>query len=500
MRLVITEDKKFLRIAQATQIELEQLEYSFKRRIRGWFYNPLVKKKIWDGYVYFCKDNRIPIGLWNEIVKLGEAFNFPVEIEGLDRIIDVNFDEIDFLQWIDEFFKDHKYTPRDYQIESASAILKNRLCTAEISTSAGKTLITFLVFGYLKHRGILNKMVIVVPNTTLVMQLKDDWEEYNNDKLDMKIRQVYGGAKDKDPSANVIVGTFQSLCKKTIDYYTGVNVLFIDESHFAKTTSIKNVISKCKDSEYRFGLSGTIQEDASADFTTVIALLGPMVKSIQPKFLFDNGFATPVKFKIMILKYKNKELTEKLYNVRRGKQMEGSKILTLEKNVARKHKGRFKFVTELVSKTSKNTLVLFSDIKDQYGKSLYDWTKENTDKVCFYVDGSVSQDHRDYFKKEMETGENKILFASFTTFSTGISIKNVHNIIFTESYRSEIIVKQSIGRGMRQLEGKELFTIIDIVDDMSYENHSNYLFKHGKVRLDFYKQYSDEIKIFKIPI
>jgi superfamily II DNA or RNA helicase len=501
MKLIVTEDKKFLRIAEAGEIELEQLEFSMKKRIRGWFFNPLVKKKIWDGYVYFCKNNFIPIGLWSEVMKLGETYSFPVDIEGLEKIIDTSFDEADFRIWVEEFFSDHPvYKPRDYQIDSAAAILKHRLCTSEIATSAGKTLITFLVYGYLKTRGKLRKMLTIVPNTTLVMQMKDDWEEYNNGKLDLKIRQVYGGAKDNDPNADVVVGTFQSLTKKTLDYFKGIDVVFVDEAHQTKTTSIKDIIQKCKDSEYRFGLSGTVQEDQSADFTTIVALLGPMVKSIPPKFLFKEGYATPVKFRMMVLQYTNEELKEKLYNVRKGKQMEGSQILALEKGVAVNHPGRFKFVTNLISNTSKNTLVLFSNVKDQYGKRLHDWLKENTDKVVFYVDGSVSKEHRDYYKKEMEAGENRVLIASFTTFSTGISIKNIHNIVFVESYKSEIIVKQSIGRGMRQLSGKDSFNIIDIVDDLSYQGHANYLYKHAKARLEFYKQYSSDIKIHKIAL
>ena len=278
------------------------------------------------------------------------------------------------------------------------------------------------------------------------------------------------------------------------------NDIVVSNCHQTKTTSIKNIIGKCKDSEYRFGLSGTVQEDNSADFSTIVALLGPMVKSIPPKFLFKEGYATPVKFKMMVLQYENEELKEKLYNVRRGKQLEGSQILALEKSVAVQHRGRFNFVTTLLSKTSKNTLVLFSNIKDQYGKRLYDWLRENTDKECFYVDGSVSREHRDFYKKQMEEGENRILIASFTTFSTGISIKNIHNIVFAESYKSEIIVKQSIGRGMRQLAGKDDFTIIDIVDDLSYDGHTNYLYRHAKARLEFYKEYSSDIKIHKIPL
>jgi superfamily II DNA or RNA helicase len=343
-------------------------------------------------------------------------------------------------------------------------------------------------------------MLVIVPNTTLVLQMKDDWEEYNNDKLDLKIRQVYGGAKDNDPNCDVIVGTFQSLVKKKLDYFKGIDVVFVDEAHQTKTTSIKNILGKCKDSVYRFGLSGTVQEDNSADFSTIVALLGPMVKSIPPKFLFKEGYATPVKFKMMVLEYTNDELKENLYNVRRGKQLEGSQILALEKNMVVKSQARFSFIMKLAAKTTKNTLILFSNVKDQYGKQMHDWLRENTMKECFYVDGSVSKEHRDYYKKEMEEGDNKILIASFTTFSTGISIKNIHNIIFAESYKSEIIVKQSIGRGMRQLEGKDSFNIIDIVDNLSWKGKDNYLYKHAKARLEFYKQYSSDIKVHKVKV
>lgn len=501
MKLIVTEDLKYLRIAEAEELELEQLNFSLKKRIRGWFFNPLVKKKIWDGYVYFCKNNFVPIGLWSEVIKLGETYSFPVDIQGLEKIIDTDFDEAGFRKWVEEFFSDHpKYKAREYQIDSAAAILKHRLCTSEIATSAGKTLITFIVYGYLKSIGKIQKMLVIVPNTTLVMQMKDDWEEYNNDKIEgMWIRQVYGGAKDNDPKADVIVGTFQSLTKKTLDYYKGVNIVFVDEAHQTKTASVKNIIEKCKDSQYRFGLSGTVQEDNSADFTTIVALLGPMVKSIPPKFLFKEGYATPVKFKVMVMEYQNKDLKSKLYDVRRNKELEGSQILALEKNVVIQSTARFQFIMKLASSTSKNTLILFSNIKDQYGKRMYDWLRENTDKVCYYVDGSVGQDHRDFYKKQMEEGENRILIASFTTFSTGISIKNLHNIFFTESYKSEIIIKQSIGRGMRQVEGKDSFTIVDIVDDLSYHS-PNLLYKHGKARLKMYQAYSSNIKIHRIKI
>ena len=163
-------------------------------------------------------------------MRLGETYGFPVHIQGIERIVDLEFDEIDFREWVYVIFKDHpKFNPRDYQIDSAIEILKHRICTSEIATSAGKTLIVFLVYGYLKHKKRLNRMLFVVPNTTLVMQMKDDWEEYNNGKFLMNVRQVYGGAKDNDSTADVIVGTYQSLCKKSLDFFKGMNAVFVDE-------------------------------------------------------------------------------------------------------------------------------------------------------------------------------------------------------------------------------------------------------------------------------
>ena len=107
MKLRVTENNRFIRLYEASEIELDQLKFSLKKRIRGWFYNPLVKRKLWDGSISFFKDGYIPIGLWNEIYKLGDTFGFDVEIDGLERIIDVNFDEQGFRDWVEKHFSDH---------------------------------------------------------------------------------------------------------------------------------------------------------------------------------------------------------------------------------------------------------------------------------------------------------------------------------------------------------------------------------------------------------
>jgi len=100
----------------------------------------------------------------------------------------------------------------------------------------------------------------------------------------------------------------------------------------------------------------------------------------------------------------------------------------------------------------------------------------------------------------MEEGNNKILVASFGTLSTGISIKNLHNIFLTESYKSEILIKQTFGRGMRLFKGKEKVIVIDFVDDFTWEGKENYLMKHSKERIQIYKKEHFEYKLYEIKL
>ena len=88
----------------------------------------------------------------------------------------------------------------------------------------------------------------------------------------------------------------------------------------------------------------------------------------------------------------------------------------------------------------------------------------------------------------MEKDNNVIIVASYGTFATGIDLKNVHHIVFAESVKAEITIRQSIGRGMRYLEGKNEVVIWDIVDDLS-----GYSIKHSDARMKIYKDQKFEI-------
>ena len=261
-------------------------------------------------------------------------------------------------------------------------------------------------------------------------------------------------------------------------------------------------MAKCMHTGWRFGLTGTLTKRGSADHLTIQQFLGPVIVEISPEFLFKHKHATPVSIKVVVLDWLDDSIKEKLANLKNSAaNLEGNEIYNIEKKLVIESEKRLNYVVDFISKTSKNSLVLFQSVKDEYGKQIWNRLREITHgKEAFYVDGDTDENLREEYKTRMSTGENKVLVATFGTFATGISINNLHNIFLVESYKSEVLIKQSLGRGMRKMEGKEKVNIIDFVDDFSSSKYVNYLMKHGDARIQIYKNEHFQYKIFKVKL
>lgn len=508
----ISGDSQFLILKDYTEeLEKKQLELSLTKKIHNHFFHPLVKKKIWDGSICFIHKKgslwQVPIGLWREILDMGEKYQIKIEINDLNNLIfhDVTLDE--FTKWAFEFFNGSDKPPRDYQIETAWKIIRFRYSVSEVATSSGKTLISFMVFAWLKQHGHIRKFLMVVPSTNLVFQGSDDFIDYGIDKLGSKIQQIGGGSKIRE-GCDVIIGTFQSLVKQDPEFFEEVDLVFTDEAHHNNSISIKKIMSNCMSSKWRFGLTGTLTKKGTADYLTIQQFLGPLIVEIPPSFLFENNYATPVEIKVVQMdwldqEYKDKlaELKENNKNTPTENKIEGNEFYNIERKLVIESRKRLNFVVDFIGKTSKNSLVLFQSVKDEYGKQIWNLLREkNSDKEIFYVDGDTNENLREEFKSRMGSGANKILVSTYGTFSTGISINNLHNIFLVESYKSEVLIKQSLGRGMRKMEGKEKVVVIDFVDDFSTPKYQNYLMKHSEARIQIYRNESFIYKIFKVKL
>jgi superfamily II DNA or RNA helicase len=280
------------------------------------------------------------------------------------------------------------------------------------------------------------------------------------------------------------------------------NDILVSNCHHTNSMSIKKIVSHCMHSKWRYGLTGTLTKRGTADYLTIQQFLGPLIAEISPSFLFDNNYATPVSIKIVVMDWLEEEYKEKLSELKtNNNNLEGNEIYNIERKMVVESKKRLNYVVDFISKISKNSLVLFQSVKDEYGRQIWNLIREkNNDKEVFYVDGDTPENLREEYKSRMASGNNKILIATYGTFATGISINNLHNIFLVESYKSEVLIKQSLGRGMRKMEGKEKVNVIDFVDDFSTKKYQNYLLKHSEARIQIYKKEGFEYKIFKVKL
>ena len=486
MELSLTENKQLLRIDVASELELEQLNISLNKRIESWRFNPLVKKGLWDGYVSYIKDDKwIPSGLWREVMGICKDYGFEFKLNGITDIFDTNINQEKFNEWALAFFDKSEITPRDYQIEAAFNILKFKRCLSELATSAGKTLISFLTVAYLLEKQKAQKILFIVPNVSLVVQASEDFLDYNyRNAVDIKVQQIYAGQKVR-PGRNVIIGTYQSLVKKDKAYFEEFDAVIVDETHKAKSASIKTILQKCANADYKYGLSGTIPKEGTLDRLTLMAYTGPLITEISANYLQNEGHIAGCKVKIIKMDYAPQS-TKDAFREMSQNRYESKDVFKFEQNYVINSPGRLNFITSVISRIPRNSLVLFHRI--EHGKKLYDKLRKDSDKKVYYVDGGTDAQIREEYKKKMEEGEEIVIIASYGTFSTGISIKKIHNIFFTESFKSEVIIRQSIGRGLRQHSSKEFVNIIDFVDDLSSPDWDNYLMRHAKERQRIYKE------------
>jgi len=500
----LTADGQWLQLVEFDDLlEQRQVEITFTKKIKNhWLY----EKKGWNGDInFFYKNKFLPLGLWGELARMGQDHKIEVKMEGLETVFtDVALE--DFRAWVDGFFVGSERQPRDYQVDAAHKMLKYRYSVQELATSAGKTLITFMVICYMLEKKLASRIMVIVPNTNLANQMQEDFSDYEahrDVKVGIKMHLLYSGQEEMRESANVCVGTFQSLTKKEKWFHELFDAIVVDEAHHTSSVSIKKIISQCTNAKWRMGMSGTIGDPKFADYYTIQQYLGPMVNKVTPNFLFENNYATPVDIRVIRMNYLDEDIREKLFkNKALLKDTDPSKVYNMEKQIVVHSHKRLAFICDMIAKSSKNTLVLYQSVAEGYGKKIFDRLREIThDKELFYVSGSETKDGlREEYKLRMKTGENRILIASFGTFSQGISIDNLHNIFLVESYKSERIVKQSIGRMMRKHEDKEVAIVVDFVDDFSHKGKLNHLMKHSEERIEIYKREKYPYNVFKVDL
>ena len=260
-------------------------------------------------------------------------------------------------------------------------------------------------------------------------------------------------------------------------YFEQFGCVIGDEAHMFKAKSLTGIMTKLHQCKYRFGFTGTL--DGTQTHRLVLeGLFGPVEKVTSTKELMDKKSLAKLNIKCIILKHKN--IREKLSYAE-----ELDYIVTNEK--------RIDFVVNLLQHLRANTLCLFQ-LVEKHGKILYDRIGEDN---AFFVYGATSAEQREEIRAIVDKSDNSTTIASYGTFSTGINIRNIHNIVLASPSKSKIRVLQSIGRGLRTSSSKDSVLIFDIADDLGRDN---YTLRHFTERLNIYNEEQFDYEISKVKL
>lgn len=451
---------------------------------KDYMFNPKYKAGIWDGKIRLLNSrNRFaPKGLVPEII------DYCVQ-QGYQISLDPEFSRFKEEYPINDDFWETPYDPHDFQERAVRLSLSKKRQLILSATSSGKSLI---IYGIV--RSLPGKTLIIVPSSNLVTQLgRKDFIDYAQNVVwepEKEVHLVYDGAT-RHTSKNIIISTWQSLQhEKDPEFFTQFDNVIVDEVHKAKATEIKRIIESCVNAFVRIGLTGSLDK-STANITLLKGLFGPTVRVSTTAELMKRGIVSSMDIRCVVLKYSDdiaKELRGIPY-VDEVKWLESStKRLQLMSNLVKVMKG--------------NSLILVNHI-NKHGKLIYEKLQaDHPDKQIHWINKDVKVDDRDDIKELMEsTAEGVIVIASYALFSTGISIKNLHNVVYGASTKALTTILQSIGRGLRKHASKEKFLLWDLVDDLRGNRKSpNHSYKHFKERLEIYLSEQFNVSISEVSL
>jgi superfamily II DNA or RNA helicase len=354
---------------------------------------------------------------------------------------------------------------RDYQEEIVKKAINVGRGTIVLATAGGKTLTAASILSKLHETFSNFKCLYIVPDLGLVEQTFNDFNSYN---VKFSLRKWTGsnpidsGVECKE---NIIIANLGILQSKNSDltWIENIDCLIIDEVHkVRKGNEINKILKKIK-TNIRFGFTGTMPESL-LDQWNIIGKIGPIIYEKSSYQLRLESYISNATAVVCLLNYKFKpKYPDTNYNA--------TDKFREETNFLIKNNFRNNFITKLISKIQKNTLILVDYI--EHGLTLEQTFKDQlTDKQIYFIRGEVEIEEREKIKALMETSNNIVVVAISKIFSTGINIKNLHYIVFAGGGKAKIKILQSIGRGLRLHKDKDKLIIIDIADSLLYgEQH-----------------------------
>ena len=486
MRTDVVIEKKnevFLKVNAEPHVFMELSDH-FTFDVEGAKFMPQYRNKYWDGKIrlFSTSNGQIYVGLLDKIIAFCKKHDYSYGFENNDYYgtpYEVN-DGISYEGVKDYMSAICHHSPRKYQIEGVYDALKHNRKLLISPTASGKSLMIYTLVRYYVDKG--EKILLVVPTTSLVEQMYKDFQDYGWN-AESYCHLIYAG-KEKTNEYPVTITTWQSVYKLDRKFFKEYSVAIGDEAHLFKSKSLISIMTKLADAKYRYGFTGTL--DGSQTHKWVLeGLFGPSYKVTKTDELIRQGHLAQLDIQCLVLKHPPQKF--ETY------QDEIEYLIT--------HEQRNNFIKNLTLDLKGNTLVLFSRV-EAHGAVLYEKinTNKKDDRRVFFVHGGVDVEQRELVREITERENNAIIVASYGTFSTGINIRNLHNIIFASPSKSRIRNLQSIGRVLRKGANKIKAILYDIADDCTKNSKRNYTLNHLIERIKIYNEENFNYEIITIQL
>ena len=473
----------YLKVNAEPHIEYELRDH-FTFEVEGAKFMPQYRKRNWNGeiHLYDLRSKKIYVGLLDKIVSFCERHGYTYKFEDNDYYgppfeVNTTISKEGVKDYINSITK---IKPRDYQIEGVCDCLKHNRRLLVSPTASGKSLMIYSLVRYYVHKGM--KILLVVPTTSLVEQMYKDFIEYGWDAKN-HCHRIYSG-REVTNTNEVTITTWQSVFRMEKSFFKDYDVIIGDEAHLFKSKSLVNIMTKLEHAKYRFGFTGTL--DGTQTHKWVLeGLFGPSYKVTKTEKLMKEGHLSQLDIQCLVLKHPPKKF--ETY------EDEIQYLIT--------HEQRNNFITNLALDLKGNTLILYSRV-ETHGAILYEKINniKHTDRKVFFVHGGVDAEQRESIREITENEKNAIIVASYGTFSTGINIKRLHNVIFASPSKSRVRNLQSIGRVLRKGKDKVKAILYDIGDDCTYNSKKNYTLNHLIERIKIYNEENFNYEIITIQI
>ena len=489
----------FLHIETEPSIEQELAEH-FCFYVPGYKFMPSYRNRMWDGKIrlFDLRYKTLYGGLLEYIKEFANSRQYELEID----LSTYNAPEAEFIPNINGLLSeialsvqgDH-ITPRDYQLDALSCALQKKRSLLLSPTASGKSLIIYMAIRHhLMHKN--GQILVIVPTTSLVEQLYSDFDDYSQfDQFSVQdnCHRIYSGKERYNIDKRVVITTWQSIYKLGMEWFKNYTMVIGDEAHNFKAKSLTSILEKCVNAEYRIGTTGTL--DGTQTHQLVLeGLFGPVYKVTTTKKLIEQQSLAELDIFVLLLKYGD----EYCKMISKMKYQDEIDFIV-------KYEPRNNFISNLAMDQEGNTLILFQFV-EKHGKPLHNMLREKFDTLpeknrkLFYVSGETDVDTREQIREITEKENDAIIVASMGTFSTGINIRRLHNIIFASPSKSQIRVLQSIGRGLRKTKDGKDTQVFDIADDLHYKSKKNYTLQHAAVRIKIYSKEKFKYEIHEISI